>query len=123
ATVEDGHYVPIDSGLCFSTIATTTSQAYANDLAAALESQDIELEQYYTELGHGQQEISTGHAPALRAADEQILVREPIRGVAPRLGYGAPLAPNPWTDAAGTGGHIHFSLWSDDGSRNLFHDA
>jgi glutamine synthetase len=59
----------------------------------------------------------------LRATDEQILVRETIRGVAARLGYVASLAPKPWTDAAGNGGHIHFSLWSDDGSRNLFHDA
>ena len=40
------------------------------------------LEQYYAELGHGQQEISTAHAPALQAADEQLLVRETIRGVA-----------------------------------------
>jgi glutamine synthetase len=99
------------------------SQDYVEALADALERQGIVLEQYYAELGHGQQEISTGHAPALRAADEQILARETIRGVAARLGYVASLAPKPWPDAAGNGGHIHFSLWSDDGSRNLFHDA
>jgi glutamine synthetase len=63
------------------------------------------------------------HAPALRAADEQILVRETIRGVAAGLGYVASLAPKPWPDAAGNGGHVHFSLWSTDGSRNLFHDG
>ncbi len=121
ATREDGHYVPIDSGLCFSTIATTVSQAYADELAAALESQGIELEQYYAELGHGQQEISTGHAPALRAADEQLLVRETIRGVAARQGLVASLAPKPWPDGAGNGAHIHFSLWA--GERNRFHDG
>ena len=42
--------------------------------------QGIVLEQYYAELGHGQQELSTTHAPALRAVDEQIFVRETIRG-------------------------------------------
>jgi hypothetical protein len=76
ATVADGRYVPVDSGLCFSTISMTASQAYADALVAALEHQGIGLEQYYAELGHGQQEISTAHAPALRAADEQLLVRE-----------------------------------------------
>jgi glutamine synthetase len=119
---EDG-YRTVDESLCFSTIGMTASQEYVHALGDALAGQDLILEQYYAELGHGQQEISTGHAPALRAADEQILVRETIRGVAARLGYVASLAPKPWPDAAGNGGHIHFSLWSEDGSRNLFHDA
>jgi glutamine synthetase len=122
ATPADGAYRPVDESLCFSTIGMAASQGYVEALADALEQQGIVLEQYYAELGHGQQEISTGHAPALRAADEQILVRETIRGVAAQLGYVASLAPKPWPDAAGNGGHIHFSLWSEDGSRNLFHD-
>jgi len=118
----DDGYRPVDESLCFSTIGMTASQDYVEALADALERQEIVLEQYYAELGHGQQEISTGHVPALRAADEQILVRETIRAVAEGLGYVASLAPKPWPDAAGNGCHIHFSLWSEDGSRNLFHD-
>jgi len=114
-------YVPIDSALCFSTIAATAAQDYADELAGALEAQAITLEQYYTELGHGQQEISTGHAPALQAADEQILVRETIRGVAHRHGLVASLAPKPWPENAGNGGHVHFSLWEDE--RNRFYDG
>jgi glutamine synthetase len=121
ATRVDGAYVPVDSGLCFSTIAATASQDYVDDLAAALEAQGIPLEQYYAELGHGQQEISTPHAPAVQAADEQLLVRETIRGVAARHGLVASLAPKPWPDNAGNGGHVHFSLW--EGERNRFYDA
>ena len=121
ATRADGRYVPLDSGLCFSTIAATASQAYVDELAASLEAQGIPLEQYYSELGHGQQEISTGHAPALQAADEQLLVRETIRGVAARHALVASLAPKPWPDNAGNGAHVHFSLWAD--GRNRFHDA
>jgi glutamine synthetase len=123
ATVVDGQFVPIDSGLCFSTISATAAQDYVDELAAGLEEQGIALEQYYSELGHGQHEISTPHAPALRAADEQLLVRETIRGVAARHGLVASLAPKPWPDNAGNGGHIHFSLWDADGSRNRFHDS
>ena len=121
ATREDGQFVPVDSGLCFSTIAMTASQDYANELAAALEAQEIVLEQYYAELGHGQQEISIRHRPALQAADEQVLVRETIRGVAARQGLVASLAPKPWPDNAGNGAHVHFSLW--EGKRNSFFDG
>jgi glutamine synthetase len=121
ATRAGDAYVPIDSALCFSTIAATESQDYADQLAGALDAQAITLEQYYAELGHGQQEISTGHAPALQAADEQILVRETIRGVAHARGLVASLAPKPWPDTAGNGGHVHFSLW--DGARNAFYDG
>jgi glutamine synthetase len=118
----DGTFVPIDSGLCFSTISATAAQDYLDELVSALEAQGIVLEQYYSELGHGQHEISTQHAPALRAADEQVLVRETIRGVAARHGLVASLAPKPWPENAGNGGHIHFSLWDVDAKSNRFHE-
>ena len=121
ATKIDGAYVPIDSALCFSTLGMTASQDYVDELAAALDAQSIPLEQYYAELGHGQQEISTGHAPALRAADEQLLVRETIRAVATRRGLVASLAAKPWPENAGNGAHVHFSLW--EGSRNRFYEG
>lgn len=123
ATAGEGGYRPVDESLCFSTIGMTASQDYVDALADALERQGIDLEQFYAELGHGQQEISTAHGPALRAADEQILVRETIRGVAAQRGHVASLAPKPWPEAAGNGCHVHFSLWSADGARNLFHDG
>ncbi|HTU87733.1 MAG TPA: glutamine synthetase family protein [Solirubrobacteraceae bacterium] len=122
ATVFEDAYVPIDSALCFSTIGMNAAQDCIDDLAGALEAQRIPLEQYYAELGHGQQEISTGHAPAVQAADEQLLVRETIRAVANRRGLIASLAPKPWPDNAGNGCHIHFSLW-DRARSNRFYDG
>jgi glutamine synthetase len=101
----------------------SASQAYVDDLADAFDRQGIPLEQYYAELGHGQQEISTAHAPALQAADRQVLVRETIRGVAVNHGLVASLAPKPWPDAAGNGCHVHFSLWDAEGDRNRFYDG
>ena len=123
ATQVDGKFVPIDAGLCFSTISATAAQDYLDELVSALEAQGIGLQQYYSELGHGQHEISTQHAPALQAADEQMLVRETIRGVAARHGLVASLAPKPWPENAGNGAHIHFSLWDVDGGSNRFHEA
>ena len=120
ARAVDGGYEPVDSSLCFSTIGMTESQDVIDDLVAAIERQGIVLEQYYAELGHGQHEISTGHAPALTAVDEQLFVRETIRAVASAHGLVASLAPKPWPQNAGNGCHIHFSLW--EGDRNRFHD-
>jgi glutamine synthetase len=119
----EGEWRPVDSSLCFSTIGMTASQEYVDALVDALDRQEIPVDQYYAELGPGQQEITTGHAPALQAADGQIMVRETIRGVAAARGLAASLAPKPWPDAAGNGCHIHFSLWDLEGSHNRFYSA
>jgi glutamine synthetase len=120
--VGDG-FAPIDDSLCFSTVGMTASQEVTDAIVAALEAQSIQLEQFYVELGHGQQELSIVHLPVLEAADTQILVRETIRAVASSFGLVASLAPKPWPDQAGNGAHVHFSVWDDTGERNLFHDG
>lgn len=119
---EQGRFVPFDDTLCFSSIGMTQAGAFVDALVAALHAQDIAVEQYYPELGHGQHEISIRHAEALRAADNHVKVRETIRGVAFEYGLYASLAPKPFPDQAGNGAHIHFSLW-DDAGRNVFYDG
>jgi glutamine synthetase len=118
----DGGYAPIDESPCYSTTGMTTAAAVVDDIVAALEAQRIEVEQYHPELGHGQQELSVRHAPALAAADRQVFYRETVRGVAYRHGLYASLAPKPFPNQAGNGAHIHFSLWDPAGQRNLTHD-
>jgi len=122
ATQRDGRHVPVDESLCFSTIGMAASAEVTDATVAALGEQGIQVEQYYAELGHGQQELSVAPRPAVQAADTQVLVRETIRGVAAQFGLVASLAPKPWPDQAGNGAHIHFSLWDAEGQRNLFHD-
>ena len=112
--------VPIDRSLCFSTVGMTAADQVADAIAGALGTQGIQIEQYYPELGHGQQELSVAPRPALAAADTQVLVRETIRGVTAGFGLLASMAPKPWPDVAGNGAHIHISLW--EGERNLFYD-
>jgi glutamine synthetase len=62
--------------------------------------------------------MSIRHAPALRAADNHVLYRETVRGVALRMAMWASLAPKPLPDQAGNGAHLHLSLWRD--GVNLF---
>jgi glutamine synthetase len=100
----------------------TTAAPVMDEIVAALEAQRIPVEQYYPELGHGQQELSIGHAPALEAADRQVFYRETVRAVAHRHGLWASLAPKPFVDQAGNGAHIHFSLWDEAGRRSRMYD-
>jgi glutamine synthetase len=116
----DGSWVPIDESLCFSTVGMAAAAEVTDAVVEALAAQRIELEQYYPELGWGQQELSVAPRPLLAAADTQVLVRETIRAVAGSFGLAASLAPKPWPEAAGNGAHIHFSAW--EGERNAFYD-
>ncbi|HET8521668.1 MAG TPA: glutamine synthetase family protein [Thermomicrobiales bacterium] len=117
----DGRYVPFDDSLCFSTIGMDSTAAFTDDLIDALAAQGIVLEQALSEYGPGQQEISIRHAPALRAADNQIRVRETARVIAARHGAIASFAPKPFPDLIGSGAHCHLSLWDTSAGSNLFY--
>jgi glutamine synthetase len=116
------HYTPVDTGLCFSSIAMHAAAEVIDAIMAAFSAQNIPVDAYYPELGHGQHELPLRHAPALRAADNQIWFRETVRSVADNLGLVASLAPKPKPDQAGNGCHIHWSLWDLAGKTNLLYD-
>jgi glutamine synthetase len=88
----------------------------------ALKAQGLVVEQVINEYGPGQQEISIRHAPALRAADNQLKLRDTVRGVALQHGLLASFAPKPFPDAIGSGCHVHLSLWDRTTGRNLLYD-
>ena len=120
--------VPADDSLCYSSTGFQRAHDFTMDLVQALEAQQLAVEHYYPELGHGQQEVVIRHAPALRAADNHVLYRETVRGVAFRRGVWASLAPKPIPDQAGNGTHLHGSLFElgpdgAPGGRNVFADA
>jgi glutamine synthetase len=51
-----------------SGVEAITALPAIDDIVAAFEAQGLQVEQYYPELGHGQQELSTRHTGALAAA-------------------------------------------------------
>jgi glutamine synthetase len=122
ARQEGGQYVPLDRSPCFSTIGMDSAAPVMIEIIEALTAQGVYPEQYYAELGPGQQELPVRFADALRAADNQITVRETARGVALRHGLLASFAPKPFPDQAGNGSHVHWSIWSVKDGENLFHD-
>lgn len=119
---EAGRWAPFDQSLCFSSQGMAGPAGVIDEIVAALEAQDLPVEQYYPELGWGQQELSIRHADALRAADNQVLYRETVRAATQRHGLAASFAPKPWPDQPGNGCHLHFSAWDRHGSVNRFAD-
>ena len=117
---EGASFTPIDESLCYSATGFHLAHDYTIDLVDALIKQGLEVEHYYPELGHGQQEVPIRHASALRAADNHVLLRETVRAVAIRHGLWASFAPKPLPMQAGNGAHLHASLWAD--GANAFAD-
>jgi len=117
---EGASFTPIDESLCYSATGFHLAHDYTIDLVDALIKQGLEVEHYYPELGHGQQEVPIRHATALRAADNHVLLRETARAVAIRHGLWASFAAKPLPTQAGNGAHLHASLWAD--GANAFAD-
>jgi glutamine synthetase len=115
-----GGFVPADDSLCFASDGMDRAGEVIGDILDALDRQGLEPRQYYPELGPAQQELSIQHAPVLTAADRQIMVRETVRAVALQHGLVASFAPKPFPDQAGSGCHVHLSLWR--GEQNAFYD-
>jgi len=121
ARSEADRLVPLDRSPCFSTIGLDASATVMIDVVEALITQGVHPEQCYAELGPGQQELPVRFADALRAADNQLTVRDTVRAIAARHGLLASFAPKPFPDEAGNGSHVHLSLWRTRDDTNAFH--
>ncbi len=123
AREENGTYIPFDHAPVYSSIGLDLSAQVMHDIVKALIEQDIVVEQAINEYGPGQQEISIHHAHTVHAADNQIKLRDTVRGVALRHNLLASFTPKPFPEDIGSGCHVHFSLWDTDGQRNLLYDT
>jgi glutamine synthetase len=111
---------PVDRTNFGMTIALDAAHEVLRDLVDTLGAMGLDVALVHPESGPGQFEISIRHAGALAAADRHVLLREGVRGVAMRRGLIASFAPKPFADAAGSGCHLHMSLWRDE--KNEFYD-
>ncbi len=105
---------PRDDTVFASTQAMEIHREVIDEIAAALIAQGIPVEQYYPESGPGQQEISVRYTDALSAADWQIAFRDTVRAIAHQHDLEASFLPKIFANAAGSGCHIHLSLWQGD---------
>jgi len=118
----DHEWRPVHEMNCFSSAAMDASSEWVLPILEALEAQGVVVERYFPEAGRGQQEIPVRHRRGVAAADQQVVFRETVRGVAAARGLRASFMPKPDPNSAGNGCHIHFSLWDLEGKRNLLFD-
>jgi glutamine synthetase len=95
---------------------------FLNDVRIASELQGVPLTTLHGEFSPGQWEINTLHqADAVVAGTHALLLRRIVKGVARKHGYGATFMAKPFGELAGSGMHIHASVYDKDGS-NVFAD-
>ncbi|MDA9667086.1 glutamine synthetase family protein, partial [Luminiphilus sp.] len=97
--------------------------AFLNDVRIASELQGVPVTTIHSEFSPGQWEINTHHQQdAMLAGTHALLLRRIVKGVARKHGFGATFMAKPFTDIAGSGMHIHTSIYDRQGM-NIFADA
>ena len=112
-TDDGGRFVPACEGPAYGMTRLIELSDYGRDVVAALERQDVVVEQFHPEYAAGQLELSVAPADPVSAADDSVLVRQTIRAVSARHGLAATFAPAVVAGTVGNGGHVHLSLWRD----------
>jgi len=116
--VGDADATPACAGPAYGMTRVVELSGYVDDLLAALDAQEVPVEQFHPEYAPGQLELSVAAADPVTAADRAVLVRQTIRAVSRSYGYQVSFAPVVVAGVVGNGGHLHVSPWT--GGRNLF---
>lgn len=98
-------------------------EPFLADVYLACEAQNIPADAATSEGGLGQFEINIEHvADPLKAADDAMLFKRLVKGVARKHGFAASFMAKPYAKAVGSGLHVHFSLLNTAGE-NIFDDG
>ncbi|MBO6633997.1 glutamine synthetase family protein [Parvibaculum sp.] len=93
---------------------------FLNDVFEGAKKMGLPARTLISEYAPGQFEIVLEHrADAMRAADDAILYKRLVKGMADRHGFVATFMAKPYADVSGSGMHMHVSL-AGEGSANLF---
>ncbi|MBU0662777.1 type I glutamate--ammonia ligase [Candidatus Micrarchaeota archaeon] len=114
--------VPHDFAKYFDASPKDLASDVRRDAVYALEKCGLEVEAAHHECGPGQHEIDFKYAEAVKAADNAITLKYIVKSIAQGYGLRASFMPKPAAGIAGSGMHVHQSLW-DKGDKNAFYDA
>lgn len=96
---------------------------FFRDVYAACQAQGVPADSAIAENGIGQFEINLLHVEdPLRAADDAVLFKRIVKGLARKHGFAASFMAKPYGERSGSGLHVHFSLLDAKGS-NVFNDG
>jgi len=74
------------------------------------------------EDANGQFEINWNFSDALTTADQVAFFKFMVKSIAEKHGLRATFMPKPFINLTGNGCHVHLSVWTKDGKKNLFED-
>jgi len=113
---------PIDMGGYFDLHPGDLTEDLRREIADTAEAFGIEIEVAHHEVALGQNEIDFRYGEGLVTADRTATMKMVTKAVAARNGYLATYMPKPFPGVNGSGMHVHQSMWSADGSENLFYE-
>lgn len=103
-------------------LATDEIHTIAKEITFALETLGIEVEASHHEVGPGQYEVDFKYGDALTTADRLLTLRVTVKAITQMRGLRASFMPKPFMGMAGSGMHVHQSLFSITTKRNAFYD-
>jgi glutamine synthetase len=118
----DSSNKPFDSGSYFDLSISSKINNIINLLFRSFGEFNINMVKEHHEVSRGQLEFVIGHDEALSVADQVVLAKYLIRSIAEQNGLSANFMPKPIFGINGSGMHIHFSLFDNDGN-NIFYDS
>jgi glutamine synthetase len=119
--LEAGVPRPLDEGAYFDLTPLDEGSDFRRRTIDHLEQMGIPVKASHHEVAPSQHEIQLTHTDALSMADAITTFRLAVKEVASELGVFATFMPKPLEHHAGSGMHLHLSLF--DGERNAFHDG
>jgi glutamine synthetase len=98
-------------------LQTTKDEGVIGAIRRGLTGAGMPLEFSKGEAGRGQHEINLTYQPAVEMADINMVFKNAVKEIAAANGRSATFMAKPFFDDAGSGLHVHSSLW--DGDRSL----
>ena len=111
---------PLDDGAYFDLTPLDEGSDFRRRTIDHLEQLGIPVKASHHEVAPSQHEIQLAHTDVLSMADAITTFRLAVKEVAAELDLFATFMPKPLEEHAGSGMHLHLSLF--DGDRNAFHD-
>lgn len=106
----------------YSILRASQGSDYFHALFDQLKKFGVPVEGLHTETGPGVYEAAIVYSDTLEAADRAVLFKAGVKEIAHRHGVIPTFMAKFSESLPGCSGHIHQSIWSADGNRNLFYD-
>jgi glutamine synthetase len=101
---------------------TDIASEIRKEMSFALYEMGIDVEALHHEVAVGQHEIDFKYDHALRCADIVIIMKYALKSIAMKYDLHCTFMPKPIAGINGSGMHVHQSLFTPDGKKNLMQD-